>query len=107
MAKTNVIHKVITLTGVAQAVGEVFGLPTAAVRITTLQPGEANANPVYVGGKGVTSTDYGVRLPASAAGVPSAPWDPSGGDDGTLDMGDVYVVGTLGEKLHVFAVIYQ
>ena len=68
-----VAHYVLTLSGSAQALSSVTSPTTASIRTVALQPGAANSNPVYVGASGVSSTVYGARLPAAAAGEPPAP----------------------------------
>lgn len=103
-----IAHKVLTLTGAAQSLLSAFGVgdqagEDPACSFISLQPGPANGNPVGVGGPSVAAADYGVRLPASAGGVPPAPYIFPGAH-GPVRLGTVYVVGTAGEKLHIFYV---
>ena len=94
-------HGVITLTGATQRLSTLLGA-TDVVRAITLQPGGANANPIYVGGPAVDGTTFGVRLEAAVATVPPAPWQLSELFGwGHLSLEDVYVRGTNTEKLHV------
>lgn len=106
MAATRAEHFVVTLTGAAQRLATEIPLIDAdvPVRVFSLQPGAANANPVYLGASGVSATDYGVRMPAAAAGVPPAPFLLGEFDDGTLNLGDLYVIGTADEKLHALVI---
>jgi hypothetical protein len=96
MAETRWGHLVLTLSGSAQA----LTLPQK-VRWVSLQPGAANANPVYIGGEGVSSTDYGTRIPVSSGSVPPPPHVIAEFSDGTTQLSDIYVLGTNTEKLHV------
>lgn len=68
----------------------------------SLQAGAANGNPVLIGGPGVTTTDYGVRIPAAVAGVPAAPYIPSDFfRPGRNKLSDIFCIGTANEKLHM------
>ncbi len=105
-------HKVLTLSGAAQDLLDAFGLNSpiggaddVACSFISLQPGSANANPVEVGGPAVSLTDYGARLPAANAGIPPSPYviEP-GGSAGVVRLSSVWVIGTVGEKLHI---LYQ
>lgn len=100
-----VSHKVVTLDGTAQQLALAIDMPGVRIRSISMQPGAANAAAVFVGGPGVTASDYGVRLPASAAGVPAAPYVVEDSDESTR-MDDWYVIGTDTEKLHLLVVAY-
>lgn len=110
-------HYVITLTtgtdiqlSSALAVGETDH-QCAAI---WLQPRGTNAAVTYIGSAdGVTSTNYGVRLEAGAAGIPPAPFNagefamghgPSSRSPHKLS--DFWVLGTTGDFLHVLVVYY-
>lgn len=102
----NIAHKVITLSGAAEQ------LPTGSwggpIRFVSLQPGAGNANPVYIGGSStLTSADYGVRLPAAAAGEPPAPYIVGEFKDGMVWERDIWVLGTASQKLHVLVVTFN
>ena len=98
-------HFVLTLSGSSEPVTTTARLRGKAV---TLQPGETNAGPVYVGGRNsagavtVSASNYGVRLPIAAAGVPPPPY-PVGPDivDHLVVLSDIRVIGTAGDKLFV------
>src|SRR5262249_49862285 len=64
-------------------------------RALHLQPDGANANAVFLGGSAsLTSSLYGVRLPASSSGVPSAPYVFEFSAEGPLKLSHFYVLGT-------------
>ena len=94
----------VTLTGSAQALPITY---QGGIRWVSLQPGEGNVNPIYVGGVGVTALNYGVRLPAPAAGIPPPPHIIGEFADGTVSISDIYVIGTLNEKLHLHVLPYE
>ena len=108
-----IAHYVLTLTGAVQQLSSVLPALTGGLKagaydypctFLTLQPGGGNANPIYVGDdNAITSTDYGFRLEAATAGVPPAPFvfDPGVGN---VKVGDLFVLGTNGEKLHLLLV---
>lgn len=97
-------HFTLTLTGVAQV------LPTSvtpgAVRWLSMQPDAANANPVYLGGTGVTAANYGTRIPAPVAGVPPPPHIIGEFQDGMVRLDAFYVIGTNTEKLHLHVLTF-
>lgn len=96
MADAIVEHVTVTLTASAAA------LPARGrVRWVSIQPGTANANPAFVGGAGVTTSDFGTYLPASSGSVPSAPMVLGEFYDGAIKLEDIYVIGTASEKVHV------
>lgn len=97
-------HAVMTLSGSAEALS--VGGTSGRVRWCALQPGTANANPVFIGGSTVSSTDYGTRLPPASGGVPPPPHVIGEFDDGTVNLADIYVIGNAGEKLHIHALVY-
>ncbi len=96
-----IAHHVLTLDGNAQALSTVTGALPAGVRTVSLQPNGGNGNPVYVGGAGVSSTVYGVRLEAGATGVPPAPFVLGEFQTGWVKLDELYVIGTTTEKLHI------
>lgn len=98
----------LTLTGVAQQLSSVLadtqrgGTRDEAFRFLTLQPDKANTNDVYVGGtSAVSSTLYGVRLDPTDTQVPT---EFGHYDSGPIKLSDFWVLGTNGEKLHIFAI---
>jgi hypothetical protein len=105
-------HYVLTLDGNAQRLSSLIadqqphGAHDTPLRAISLQPGPANANAVFLGGAAVSATDFGVRLEASAAGVPPAPFILGEFDEGGMRLSDFYVIGTATEKLHVLVVTY-
>lgn len=105
MAESASYHVVITLSGVAEA------LPTGVwgpkVRWVSLQPGEANANPIYLGGAAVSAISYGTRLPVASGGIPPPPHVIGEFQDGALRLASLYVLGTAGEKLHLHILSYE
>jgi hypothetical protein len=101
-----VAHYVLTLTGSAQALSTVSGATVDTVRTVSMQPGTANANPVYVGASGVSSTVFGVRLEVPVTNIPPAPFmlGETQSQIGHFKLSDVYVIGTNAEKLHLLVV---
>jgi hypothetical protein len=96
---------VLTLTGSAQRLTTALGLRSeTTLRVICLQPGAANAAPVYLGGSAVSASVYGVRLEAAESGVPPAPFLLGEFTDGTVHLEDWYVLGANTETLHVFLV---
>src|SRR3990167_4438700 len=106
MADANVVHMVVTLSEVAEAL-PVLVEATGRLRWMSIQPGAANADPVYLGGAGVTAANYGARLPAAVAGEPPAPFIIAEFDDGQMYPTDMYFVSTVGEKIHILTLRYK
>lgn len=102
MAGVRSRHVVVTLAGTAEALPGGLG----RLRWLSLQPGAANANPVFVGGDNVTTVSYGTRLPPAAAGVPPAPHVIAEFEDGSMAPEEIFVIGTASEKLHVHMLVY-
>jgi len=101
----------VTLTGSAQRLSDVLtdktvgGKDDIPYRTLHLQPDGANAGAIYVGAtNAVTSSAYGVRLPAAASGVPPAPYVFEFSGEGPLKLSHVWVLGSSGEKLHILGV---
>lgn len=92
-------HLVVNLDGTVQQVS-VSSIATANI---ALQQRATNANPIYLGATStLTSTNYGVRLPAPSGGVPAAPFMcEADNKNGVLWLNELYVLGTSGEFLHV------
>ena len=101
-----VAQYVLTLTGSAQALSAATNATTATVRTVSLQPGVANANPIYIGDANVSSSAYGIRLPAPVASEPPAPviLGETQSQHGHFKLADVYVIGTNTEKVHLLVV---
>jgi hypothetical protein len=106
-----VIDLTLTLTGNVQRLSEALADPRPGgpgdvpFRSLHLQPDGANANAIFLGASAALTTSvYGVRLPASASGVPSAPYVFEFSSEGPLKLSHLYVRGTSGEKLHIFGV---
>ncbi len=98
-------HLVLTLSGVAQQLTTVDGIK---IRVVSVQPRGTNANAVFLGAtSSVSSTDYGVRLPAASGSVPPAPFILGEFEDGSMALDDIWVLGTNGEHLHVLYARYQ
>ena len=95
-------HLTHTLNGSAQQISLL-----GCVGALLVQADGANANPVYIGGATVSSSDYGVRIPAAVGGEPSAPfmvnWEHYHKAYPDTDI-VLYVLGTNAQKLHF---IYQ
>jgi hypothetical protein len=94
-------HYTLTLTGGAQRVSTVMNQADGVrIRKISFQAGAANAAAVYIGGPGVSDTDYGVRIPIPVSTVPEAPYLYEDPDEG-LTLGNIYVFGANTEKLHL------
>lgn len=105
-------HYVLALDGTAQQISSVLASGPNKRRSTVwMQPRVSNLNPVFLGTDNtITSTNYGVRLPAPSAGDPPPPFNP-GEFDGSpekyrspIRMSDFWVKGTAGEFLHLLVV---
>lgn len=99
------LHKTVTLQATAKSLAALLNITAGGpddlpLQSLSLQAGTANANGVFVGGPAVSSTDFGVRIPAAAAGVPAAP-EKFEFYGRPVKLSEVYVVGTADEKLHV------
>lgn len=101
-------HFVLTLSGAVQRLSSLLaGAECRAMRVLSLQPNSGNGNPVYVGASSsLSDSNYGFRLEAADTGVPPAPYILGEFDDGALYLHDFYVLGTNGEKLHIFVAFY-
>lgn len=75
----------------------------------TIQAGPANANSMTIGGLdatgtlAVTAADYGINIPAAAAGVPAPPYplDPWNTLGLKLSLAHIYVKGTAAQTCTV------
>ena len=99
-------HYVLTLDGNAQRLSSVLtggadGPNDRPLRSISLQPAGANANPIFLGHAGVSSTDFGVRLEPGATNVPPAPFVFGELDRGAMKLSEFYVIGTSTQKLHI------
>lgn len=97
-------HYTVTLAAAAQSVATALGLTASTdipFRTLTFQAGKANTNDAFVGGSGVTTTDYGIRLDP---GDTAPPVVVGAYDTGGLKLSDVYVIGTADEKVHILGV---
>jgi len=100
-------HLTITFSGSAEALPET--VPGGGrIRSMMLHVDPANLSVVYIGGKNraLTSSDWGVRLPAPVAGEPCAPFPIGNFQDGSVSIQGHYVLGAVGEKVHLFGHAY-
>jgi hypothetical protein len=80
------------------------------VKQISFTPGTGNANACYIAGVDrleavPTGTNFGIRLPASASGEPSAPFVIECGDN-ALTLEGIYVKGTNTQTMHINMVVY-
>lgn len=102
-----VVHLSVTLTGSAQQLTlPQTGGKRTPIRGLGVQPRPAGANPVFLGGPGVTTTDYGVYVPGSVSSIPPAPLIINEMTAGSTDLEDWYIVGTLAEVVSVLVFAY-
>lgn len=104
----DMFHRTITLTATGTKLSALASLQAqedVPLQSLTIQADGANANPVFLGGSGVTITDYGIRIPTPSGGVPAAPVFYESGNR-PVKLSEVFVVGTPGEKVHVGGFIY-
>jgi hypothetical protein len=94
-------HHNLTLTGSAQQLSSIVGSLPNPIRTLSIQPDGANGNPVYLGGPGVSSSDYGVRMEAGATGVPPAPLVLGEFGSGWVRLEELYVFGTAAQSIHL------
>lgn len=100
-------HRTFNLNGNVQQL-QLTGIPTASLRQISIQADPANAAVVYLGGEGVndvSNTDFGVIIPIPVSTVPAAPFVLEF-EDGGIELGDYYVKGANGEKLHLLIMRY-
>lgn len=80
-----------------------------------IQPRGTNSAASYLGAaSNITSTNYGVRFPAAAAGEPPAPFslgDFSRGGAGwgaksPITLAELWALGTTGDFLHILTLYY-
>lgn len=94
-AVTNLKNKGLTTAQIAEAF---------SFKSITIQQDAGNTHVTYLGGGGqtVTSSSYGIILPAPASSVPAAPllYPEQGGV--VMRLGDFTVLGTANEVLHLF-----
>lgn len=90
----------VTFTGSAQRLSTDDDLTLDSIEF---HPDPANTMPCYVGfNSSVTSSAYAVRLPApDAQGEPPPPWLKTFRDHHAVSLSDIYVIGTLDEKVHI------
>lgn len=95
-------HATLTLDGTQQLLSSAL-TPRSLPHQIALQPDGANANPIYLGGpdSAVTSSDYGFRLEAAVTGIPPAPYIL---EAITVNLAQLKVLGTVGEKLHILEI---
>ena len=105
-----VSHATLTLTGTAQALSAAYpSVPTRIpLRSLSLQGGEANTGAAYIGGAGVTTTAWGVRIPVPVTSEPAAPFIlPPEMANGEVYLDELYAVGAVpGDTLHLLVVAY-
>lgn len=90
-------HLTVTLTGAAQALSTpAAGTPSINCKEIQIQSESGNAA-VYIGGAGVTSSDYGQSIAATSI-LPTI-MRPAGNT--TINLASTYVTGTLNNKIHV------
>lgn len=90
-------HVTVTLTGAAQALVPQSGSnPTINCKEVQIQ-GESGGAAVFIGGIGVTTTDYGQTIAATS--VTPVILRPNGGH--AINLASTYVIGTQNNKIHV------
>lgn len=98
-------HQKIAITASAQRLNDVVGITANSdddrIRWVQFQPAGANGNPVFLGGAGVTTAEFGFCLPAGSGGIPSAPYFQPEGPQSVGRLSDWYFIGTASQSLHV------
>jgi hypothetical protein len=94
---------VLTLNGSAQSLSTLSDALPYSIRTISLQPGGANAAPIYVGDAITTpsASSHGVRLEAATATIPPAPFVLGEFAPGWCTLADFRVIGANTEKLHI------
>lgn len=92
-------------------VGGAYDVP---FRTLSLQPDAANAGVIYVAGagsgmnagsgSGVSSSKYGFRLEVPVSSIPAPPYILGEYPSGPIKLSDIWVIGTNGDKLHIFGI---
>jgi hypothetical protein len=97
-------HSTITLTGAAQQlIANITPAQNIPIREISFQEDGSNGAAVFIGSSsGVTTADYGIRIPVPVTNVPAAPvrLGPYA-TSGPIKLGDFWVIGTAAQKLHV------
>lgn len=101
----DLLDKTVTLQITAKSLAALLnitpgGADDIPLQSLSLQADGGNAGATFVGGPTVSTTDYGIRIPAAAAGVPAAP-EKFQFYGRPVKLSEVYVVGSANEKLHV------
>lgn len=101
----DLVHKTVTLQITAKSLATLLDIVPGSsadvpLQSLSLQADGGNAGATFVGGPTVSTTDYGIRIPAAAAGVPSAP-ERFELLARPVKLSEIYVVGSANEKLHV------
>lgn len=107
------VHYTFTIpAGAAKSLLELAALEKrddVGMQFITLQLAPAVNNAAYIGGPGVTSTNYGQYMPAPAAAFGTAgqltesprKFEMTGGRP--VKLSEIYVAGTVGDEVHVCA----
>jgi hypothetical protein len=95
------VHYTVTVSAAAQSIAQALGLtaaqdiPLAEVQV---QAGKANTADTFIGGAGVTTTDYGIRVDPGDTAPPIPLLQGCG--IATVKPSTVYFIGTAGHLLH-------
>lgn len=91
-----------TFNGSAQQLSSLLtaGVLDVPVYCVDIQADPANSNPIYVGGSDV-SASVGIRIPVPLDSIPEPPYRIGDAADADMRLGDVYVLGTNGEKARI------
>jgi hypothetical protein len=96
---------VVTLSGGADQVT----VPSVDVRVglreIAFQADPTNTAECYVGGPTVAASN-GMQIPKPVTNIPVAPFVLGEFDDGSIDVQDFYLFGTLNDKVHVLVLAY-
>lgn len=100
------IHYTVTLTGSAQNLETDLpaGTPDRC-RTLILQVDPSNSGLVYVGGSGLTDSNFAFSLPIPVGGKAAPPFMLGDYETTVLRLDDIYVLGSASDKLYVSAVV--
>ena len=92
-------HYTATMTGAALRLSTLMSEPHLPLRQIIFTNDASAAAVVCIGHAGVSTADYGIRLPAGTTTPTNVSLGPF--ESGAVNVEDIYLIGTNNEKVHV------